>query len=137
MSNTGGGESALVKYLDTLRGDQSIRGFAKSKGIDHGAIHRWRMGGKPEIEALREIAVALNLTFAQILILAEYATPEDFDGLTVTPAQPPSLEDAIEHDPTLTPTMRDAFRGMLASMRELAPLDGGTGKSRKRTVRLP
>lgn len=135
MGDTGEQTPPLVRYLDTLRGEQSIRAFATSKGIDHNAIHRWRKGGKPEIDGLREIANALDMSLGEVLIIAGYATPKDFDGTKPRPAQGPSLKDAIEYDPTLSPDTRQMLRLFLSQVSEVAPKDGRTGKGRKRTVR--
>lgn len=135
MGNTDEDVPPLVRYLDELRGEQSIRAFAESKGIDHNAIHRWRTGDKPKIDGLRRVADALEMPLGDILIIAGYATPDDFDGTKPRPAKAPSLADAIEYDPTLSPDTRQMLRLFLGQVSEVASKDGRTGKGRKRTVR--
>lgn len=135
MSDTRGHGQKLAEYLDELRGLESMRSFAQTRGIDHQAISRWRTGD-PSIEAMRQIADGLSKPLGEILIIAGYGSAEDFGGMHPTPPKAPSLEDAIAHDPTLTPGLRRALQEILDLARKATPMDGRTGTGGKRTIRI-
>lgn len=135
MGDTGGHGQRLVHYLEQLAGDQSMRSFAQSKDIDVPSITRWR-SSDPSIEGLRQVAIGLGKPLGEILIIAGYGTPEDFGGMDAPPPTPPSVRDAIEHDPSLTPAQRDAFRVLFTALTEVTSSDGHIGRGNKRSITL-
>lgn len=124
MSDTEGDGPALARYVDVLRGDQSVRKWADSRGIDHASISRWRSGDKPLISTLREFAIAIGRPLTEILIVAGYATPEDFGGVEPPAPRPPSVAEAIDYDPTLGPHVKLALHNILEMAGAMTPRDG-------------
>lgn len=131
MSDTGGHGPRLVAYLDELRGNQSNTKYAAAIGLDDARISAWRRGGDPSLDHLRQIADSLNLPLSDVLIIAGYATADDFGGRAPAAPRPPSLVDALETDPTLTDAEREGLRVVVGLV--LTARDGASGR---RSARL-
>lgn len=127
--------SALMDYL---RGEWEARGmtqtaFARAARVENSNFSRWADGGNPwNIDLLRQIADTLNVPLTKVLLAAEYLRDEEVDGrIDRTPMRAPSIDDAIESDPTLS----SAERALLRTARELARarrLEDDERKSRNR-----
>lgn len=97
MSDTVTGEYGpnLARYIDRLRGETSVREFARTHGLDFQAISRWKNGESPSLSLLRQVADGLEVTLGQVLLEAGWGTAEDFT--VVERVEEPSIElaDAI------------------------------------------
>jgi hypothetical protein len=90
-----------------------MRAFCQAHGIDNALVSGWKAGRGADIESLRRLADGLGLTLGQVLVIAGIGTPDDFGGATPPeprPPAPPSVDEAIERDPTLTTAERQVLR---------------------------
>lgn len=122
---------ALVAWLDELRGAQSVRSFALDRGLDDARIAAWRAGGTPRLEQLREVADALNVHLGDVLLAARLATADELVVSAPRETPPPSIDEAIEQDPTLTDGERDVLRTVRRAVR-----DAATGKAKNTRQRV-
>lgn len=106
---------ALGAFLDALRGTTSMRQFAIQHRFDHNWVSQWRNEDSPRpvrIEQMRAIADGLGLPLGEILVAAEFGTPDDFGGVRLPDPKLPDIDDAIKRDPTLTKSERRALKGV-------------------------
>jgi hypothetical protein len=105
---------ALRRYLDNLRGTVTMRQFALSIGYDYQRIHQWNGHREPSIEHMRELADALGRPLGEVLVGAEYGTPDDFGGVLPPPPELP-IREAIQR----ATDVDDAYKTNLFTMMDL------------------
>lgn len=124
---------ALAAWIDTLRGEQSVRSFASERGLDDARIAAWRTGQTPRMEQLRQVADALGVHLGDVLVAAHLADPSE---LVVSAPRseppPPGIDEAIERDPDLS----DGEREILRAARKVAR-DAVRGRNARTRVQVP
>lgn len=108
--------TALVEWIDQLRGAQSLRAFALERGLDDARMSAWRAGATPRLDHLRTVAEGLGVSLAEVLIRCGLTTREEVQIVQADPA-PPDIDLAIETDPRLSDDQRAALRGVVAAFR--------------------
>lgn len=94
--------SLLVEHLEQLwvaGGYPSMRAFCKAIGFDQERVSNWKTAkGDPELSTLVTLAECLNISLGQLLVIADYGTPEQLCGATPPPitAAPATLEQLIK-----------------------------------------
>lgn len=127
MRDTGVHGPRLVGYFDEVRGKKTNTEFAASLGLTGQRITAWRKGDNPTLGQLRRVADGLGLTLSDVLIIAGYATAQDFDGSRAPePPKAPSLVEALETDPALSEPERTALRIVVNAILETR--DGTTSR---------
>jgi transcriptional regulator with XRE-family HTH domain len=110
---------ALMRYVDAELDGLGIAWtrFARDNDIPPSTLDRWRKGQTdPDMASLDTLAAVLGRPVIDMLIWAGYAPPDIVNGYTPEPVQPPSIDEAIERDPSLSSHERDILR----ATRELA-----------------
>lgn len=110
MSDTTGNEYGprLARRIDELRGDMSVREFARQHRLDNTRISAWRGGATPRLDHLPAAAEGLGLTVGELLLVMGIGQPEDFTTRVA------SVADAIEADRTIDDELRQMLREVLA-----------------------
>src|SRR5690348_10102822 len=73
--------------------------WCRTHGIPPSTVSRWQTGVEPRIDAIRLVAAGFGLPV--IAVLAKMLTEEEAAGLEVS-SRPPSIDTAIDSDPSLT-----------------------------------
>lgn len=97
----------IAEYLDKLRGEQTMKGFCTEYGIDPVAISQYRSGKSPRWQTIAYIANRLGMTFAQFMVEALGAPPDEFAAKSI------ELAYAIESDPSLTDVQRAMLHDLI------------------------
>ncbi|KDE14918.1 helix-turn-helix domain-containing protein [Rhodococcus aetherivorans] len=74
------------EWFDTLyreRGYETDAAAARAIGVQQSLIRRWREGSAPSVDNLRKISYALAVPMQQVMIAAEYLTPDEAAVVTV------------------------------------------------------
>jgi hypothetical protein len=112
---------ALAEWIDTLRGDQSVRSFAMTHGLDPARVHAWANGATPSMPQLRSVADGLDVSLGTVLAAAGMAREDELTVVKGDTAPPPSIDAAIAGDPTLEPFERDFLRNARDLARQARP----------------
>jgi transcriptional regulator with XRE-family HTH domain len=133
MSDTGNEHGpALAAWLDTLRGDISMRRFMDARNYDDARVSQWRLGKPPSIGHMRELADALGMSLGEILIRARYGTLQDFTVIQPVERTTIALREAIDAS-----NLDEAQRALISHL--LDTFEGAPSARKPRTVmfRLP
>lgn len=83
--------------------------WCRQVGIADPTVYRWRQGVEPDMRSLKRVAEALGRPVLDILVAAEYVTPEEAKGHIATPRSYDVLE-AIRLDQSISDNCREAMR---------------------------
>jgi hypothetical protein len=103
--------------------------WTRKVGIPDATVLRWRDGIEPDMRSLKRIAEALERPLVDVLLAAEYITPDEVSGYVPQPRSYDLLE-AIELDPKLSDGEREALRQVHDAFRLVE-----SGQVRKKRVR--
>jgi hypothetical protein len=118
MSNDSEHGPALYAFLEAewaaLGTNQNA--WSWQHGLQGPTVSRWARGTEPSFAAMRAVAHALGRPMLDVLVAAKMITEDEAGGVTTGPTAAPSIDVAIERDPTLTDWEREqlrSFRGAL------------------------
>lgn len=102
---------ALYRFLESEWDRLGIRptAWCRQVRIADATVLRWREGVEPDMRSLRRVAEALERPLIDLLLAAEYVTPEQIDGREITDRSFDLLE-TIRLDPKLSSAEREALR---------------------------
>lgn len=133
MRNTRGRYGpALYAYLEkvwTARG-MTRNAWCNEVGLNTPTVMRWAEGSDPDIAVFADLAEAADMPILELLVAAGVISA---DEAKVTPREPRAVDvdEAIENDPRLSATERQALRAVRGLVEETLR----TGRRRTRIIR--
>lgn len=88
-------------------------------GVSGATISRWKTGTVPGLTAMRAVADALGMSLVDVLTVAGVIREGETGARHVPDPELPSIDLAIDTDPTLSDPARDALRGVLNGIRRV------------------
>lgn len=117
MSNRDAYGPRLMSFLyDELNArGQSPTSFARSAGVVVSQLGKWAKGQQPSVGQVEQIAVALSRPPLELfaIVLGDEAAP----GVAIERTPLPTIDHAIENDPSLSDRDREILRGVMAGIR--------------------
>jgi transcriptional regulator with XRE-family HTH domain len=101
--------------------DPDLRGgaaeLARKAGLSDTQVSRWLQGKQPSIDNLRRVAPVLHIPMSELLVAAEYVTPDEIGTATTT------AEHGIAGDTTLSEREKRLMLRMLSEVRDRTDAD--------------